>query len=138
MDELKEKAALLHSQGYNCAQSVCAVFADKLPLDEDTLFKLTEGFGAGTGNLQGSCGALSAAVMIAGLFNSGGKDSEKKTKGQTYRLTSMINKEFEKKAGAIYCKDIKGVGTGKVLRSCDGCIDDAIDIIRDLIFKDQQ
>ena len=51
-----EKALMLHHQGYNCAQAVCAVFADKVNLDEDTLFRLSEGFGAGTGNLQGACG----------------------------------------------------------------------------------
>ena len=137
MDNLKEKAALLHSQGYNCAQSVCGVFADKLNIDEDTLFKLSEGFGAGTGNLQGSCGALSAAIIIAGLCNSGGINSIKKTKGHTYKLTATLNQAFQEKVGSIYCKDIKGINTGNVLRSCDGCIDDAIDIIQEYIFKSE-
>ena len=94
---------MLHHQGYNCAQAVCAVFADKVNLDEDTLFRLSEGFGAGTGNLQGACGALSAAVILAGLYNSGGKDSKVRTKGQTYRLTAKMNNEFAERVGSIYC-----------------------------------
>ena len=76
MDKIKEKALELHSQGNNCCQSVCIAFADKLNIDENILFKIGEGFGAGMGNLQGSCGALSAAVIIAGLYNSGGKDAD--------------------------------------------------------------
>ena len=107
-------------------------------IDKDILFKLSEGFGAGMGNLQGSCGALSAAVMIAGLINSGGIDAERRTKAKTYRLVAEINKEFVEKAGSMYCKDIKGVGTGRVLRSCDGCIEDACDIIDNLLLTDEK
>lgn len=132
-----EKALILHSQGYNCAQAVCAVFTEKLNMDEDLLFRLSEGFGAGTGNLQGSCGALSAAVMIAWLYNSGGKDSKVRTKGQTYRLTAKMNNEFAERVGSIYCKDIKGIETGNILKSCDGCILEAVKIIKEYIFKEQ-
>lgn len=137
MDNLKEKALILHSQGYNCAQAVCAVFADRTGLDEDMLFRLSEGFGAGTGNLQGACGALSAAVILAGLYNSGGKDSEKLTKGSTYKLAAKLNNEFTERVGSIYCKDIKGIETGNILKSCNGCIFDAIDIIEENIFNKQ-
>ena len=136
MDNLKEKALILHSQGYNCAQAVCAVFAEKIGLDEDILFRLSEGFGAGTGNLQGACGALSAAVILAGLYNSGGKDSKIRTKGQTYRLTAKINNEFADLVGSMNCKDIKGLETGHILKSCDGCIESAVYIVNNLILKD--
>lgn len=133
MDKIKEKALQLHSQGNNCCQSVCLAFADKLGIDENILFKISEGFGAGMGNLQGSCGALSAAVMIAGIYNSGGKDAEKRTKSKTYRLVSQINNEFIKEAGSMYCKDIKGIETEKILKSCDGCIEAAVDIINNML-----
>lgn len=132
-----EKAFMLHNKGYNCAQAVCAVFADKVNLDEDTLFRLCEGFGAGTGNMQGACGALSAAVILAGLYNSGGKDSKIRTKGSTYRLTAKINNEFAERIGSIYCKDIKGIETGNILKSCDGCILEAVQIIQEYIFNNK-
>lgn len=138
MNKIKEEALSLHSQGYNCCQSVCMAYADKLNMDKDILFKLSEGFGAGMGNLQGTCGALTAATMIAGLVNSGGINAERRTKTKTYRLAAEINKEFAEKAGSMYCKDIKGVGTGKVLRSCDGCIEDACDIIDSLLLTDDK
>lgn len=136
MSELKEKALDYHSQGYNCCQSVCMAFEDKLNIDKDILFKISEGFGAGMGNLQGSCGALSAAAIIAGLLGSGGIDAQKRTKAKTYKLVSEISKEFANRVGSIYCKDIKGLGTGRILKSCDGCIEEAVDIISEIIFKE--
>ena len=36
--------------------------------------------------------------------------------------------------GTVVCKDLKGIETGKVIRSCDGCIEDAAGIIADLLF----
>lgn len=62
-----EQAVELQSRGYNCAQSTACVFADEVGVPKEILFKATEGFGAGAGTMEGICGALSAAIMIAGL-----------------------------------------------------------------------
>ncbi len=35
------------------------------------------------------------------------------------------------------CKDIKGIETGNILKSCDGCILEAVKIIKEYIFKEQ-
>ena len=47
--ELKDR----HARGYNCAQVVLCSYADVLSIDEETLFQISEGFGAGwyDGNL---------------------------------------------------------------------------------------
>ena len=137
MDKITEKALLLHNQGNNCCQSVCLAFADKLGIDEEVLFKISEGFGAGMGNLQGSCGALSAAVMIAGIYNSGGKDAAVRTKAKTYKLVSQMNNEFVDLVRSMCCKEIKGLETGHVLKSCDGCIETAVYIVKKFIFKEK-
>ena len=49
MEERIEKALENHSKGYNCAQAVACAFCDLVSMDENTLFKITEGFGAGMG-----------------------------------------------------------------------------------------
>jgi hypothetical protein len=41
--------------------------------------------------------------------------------------------KFEQKNKSIICKEIKGVETGEVLRSCDGCIEDAVAILDELL-----
>ena len=58
--------------GYNCAQSVACAFADKVDLDKVALFKVTEGLGLGMGGMNGTCGAISAAAVLAGLKDSTG------------------------------------------------------------------
>ena len=36
-----------HNRGYNCAQSVACTYCDLVGVDEETMFKATEGFGLG-------------------------------------------------------------------------------------------
>lgn len=44
--------------------------------------------------------------------------------------------EFEQKNGSIVCRELKGIDTGKVLRSCDGCIEDGIRILGEYLLDD--
>ena len=59
--ELKDR----HARGYNCAQVVLCSYADVLSIDEETLFQISEGFGAGMGGMMETCGAVTAMFMAA-------------------------------------------------------------------------
>ncbi len=124
----KETAAMYHQKGFNCAQSVACTFADQVDMNEEELFRIMEGFGLGMGGMQGTCGALSGAVAIMSLKNSKGTE-DPTNKGKTYKLCRPMLEAFAKKNGATICRELKGVDTGVVLRSCPGCIDDAVDIL---------
>jgi len=126
MEERIAKSMELHKKGYNCCQAVACAFLDKTDLDEETMFRLTEGFGLGMGGMKGTCGAISGAVVLAGLKNSTGNLEKPDSKGATYKLSKQIVNEFIEKNQSIVCKEIKGVETGEVLRSCNGCIKDAL------------
>ncbi len=123
-----EKAVSLHDKGYNCAQAVVCAFADDLGLDEQTAYKISEAFGLGVGQMQ-ICGAVSGACMLAGMKNSGGLENVGKTKGETYKINRAIADEFKQMNSSVICKELKGVETGTVLRSCTGCIEDAVKIV---------
>ena len=41
--------------------------------------------------------------------------------------------EFLSDCMAVICKDLKGIETKKVLRSCDGCIEDAAKILEQVM-----
>lgn len=129
----KELAIALHDKGYNCCQSVVCAFKDELGVDETTLFKAGEGFGFGMGNSNGTCGAVSGAVMAAGFKNSTANFDGPKSKADTYALCKKILDSFEKKNGSLVCKDLKGIETGVVLRSCPGCIEDAVEIVQEVL-----
>ncbi len=125
-----------HDRGFNCAQSVACTYADLVGMDEQTLFRMTEGLGLGMGGMQGTCGALSGACVLAGLKNSGGDLDAPTTKAQTYQLSRELVRQFQEKAGATACKDLKGVETGVVLHPCPDCITDAAAIVEQVLFPE--
>ena len=72
MESRVEKTIELHNKGYNCAQSVACAYCDLVGVDEVTMFKMTEGLGLGMGGMEGTCGALTGACVLAGMKNSSG------------------------------------------------------------------
>ena len=130
--EIKDK----HTRGYNCAQIVLCSYAEELGIDEETLFRISEGFGAGMGGMMQTCGAVTAMFMALGLANSSGDLQACDTKTQTMKKVRELAAEFEKKNGSIVCRELKGIDTGKVLRSCDGCIEDGIRILGEYLLDD--
>ena len=134
MTERAERALRLHDKGYNCAQAVVCAYCDRFGLDEETAYKMAEGFGLGMG-LMDTCGALTGAFMLAGLRGSKGTAHPGETKGQTYKTTKMLAAAFREKNGTYLCRELKGVADGKVRRSCPGCIEDACALVEQYLTK---
>jgi len=126
--EKVEKALKNHKSGYNCAQSIVCAYSDMFGVDEKTAFRMAEGFGLGMGAME-TCGAITAMAMITGMKESDGNLESSSTKKVCYKKVKEMIKEFKQKNGSIICSELKGVGTGTVLRSCEGCIEDAVEII---------
>lgn len=129
----KELAIAYHDKKFNCAQAVACSFAKDLGVEEDVLFKACEGFGLGMGGMCATCGAVSGAVMAAGFQNSDGNLANPQTKADTYQLSRKIVEQFIEKNGSAVCRDLKGIDTGKVLRSCPDCIMDAVEIAENIL-----
>ena len=134
MESRIEKAIERHHMGYNCAQAVACTYCDLLGFDEETTFKMVEGFGFGMGTMNGTCGALSGAVAVLGMMNSKGL-GQYVSKKSGYAIGREIEEGFVAKNGATICRALKGVVTGKVLRSCDGCIEDACAEVEKMLAK---
>ena len=47
METRVDKVAEKHKSGYNCAQAVACAYCDLIGIDEETMFRLTEGLGLG-------------------------------------------------------------------------------------------
>lgn len=92
----KELARHKFLNGYNCAQAVLCTYAQDLGMDEETAYRLAEGFGSGIPGLQSLCGACSAMIMVESLKNCAKKDLEKPTRPATYAKIREVTKEFEK------------------------------------------
>ena len=126
--EKVQQALINHHKGYNCAQSVACAFAEDLGRNEKEVFEIMEGFGLGMGSMT-TCGAVSAMAAVAGMKESDGNLEKPASKKNSYKASKAMIKEFQDKNGSIICREIKGVDTKKVLRSCDGCVEDAAAIV---------
>ena len=124
----KEMAVMLHGKGFNCAQSVACAFCHVMGADPEQVFKHAEAFGFGMGTM-GTCGAVSAMALVTGMKLSDGNMDDPKTKRQCYDMMKTLTGEFEKKNSSIICSQLKGVDTGTPLRSCNGCIEDAVELL---------
>lgn len=124
----KEQAVMLHKSGFNCAQSVACSFCNVMGMNPEAAFKLAEPLGFGMGSM-GTCGAVSAMALVVGMKMSDGDMDHPGTKKECYKMMQTLTEEFVKKNSSIVCSEIKGVHTGKVLRSCNGCIEDAVKLL---------
>ena len=120
--ELKNRTGDAH---YNCAQAVACVFAEETGMSEETLRQLGAGFGLGMGTMEATCGALCGAQMVLGLREYHGKPIRDKA--------AELFKAFKDRCGGTLCRELKGVGTGKVLCSCDDCVRNATALLEERI-----
>ena len=128
MGVLAERAVENHRKGYNCAQAVACAFCEKLGRDEKEVFEMMEAFGLGMGTM-GTCGAVSGMAAVAGMVESDGALDAPRTKKQSYKAMKELTEKFIAKNQSVICREIKGVETGKVLRSCPGCVQDASELL---------
>ncbi|MBE6102994.1 MAG: C_GCAxxG_C_C family protein [Selenomonas ruminantium] len=110
----RAEQAAEYKKKFNCAQAVIMAFKEEIGLSEENLLAMGSGFGSGMGGMEATCGALCGAAMTMGFLNKSGQP--------TKLLTSEMLAEFKEKAGATICKDLKGIGTGKVLCPCPDCV----------------
>lgn len=132
-----EEAVKRHKSGYNCAQAVVCTYCDLLGTQEKDAFRMSEGFGAGMGGKENTCGALSGAVMLTGLKSSDGSLEAPKSKGRTYKLSKEITERFQQECGATICKELKGIETGTPRYSCPDCVRAAARIAEEVLFGEE-
>jgi len=131
MSERIKLANEFHSKGYSCSQSVAVACADLVDVPKEILFRATEGFGAGMGTMDGVCGALTGGLLIAGLKNSSGNLDSPNSKASTMKISKAMLASFREKSGAIICRELKGVDTGKMICSCPDCIKHGVEIVEE-------
>lgn len=118
--------------GYNCAQAVMCTYCELLGISPSDGYRLSEGFGGGIAQSRGTCGALTALVMLAGLKCSDGKDGVGETKMVTYDAIQKMFAEFEAKTGSTLCSKLKWEDT----YPCIDCVTDAAVLAEKYLFAD--
>lgn len=137
MESRIEQTIEKRNKAYNCAQAVACTYCDLVGLDEQMMFRMTEGLGAGMGNMEGTCGAVAGACILAGMVKSTGNLENPDSKGITGKLSREIMDQFMERNSTVTCKELKGKETGQMLRSCPDCIRDASEFVEKLVFEDK-
>ncbi len=101
-----DNAVALFMQGYNCAQSTAAAFADDFGLEASLVLRSTAGFGGGMGGLRETCGAVSAMVYIAGLHAGTYGPEDLTAKKALYDLVKRMVQEFSEQHGTTCCRQL--------------------------------
>ena len=124
----KEMAVMLHGKGFNCAQSVACSFCHVMGADPVTVFRHAEAFGYGMGAMD-TCGAVTAMALVTGMKISDGNLDKPQTKHECYDMMKTLIEEFTAKNSSTICSKLRGEDTGTPLRSCNGCIEDAVELL---------
>lgn len=113
-----------YQKGYTCSQAVISAFARDLGLNEQTAYRLFEGFGGGFGGKQEVCGAFSAACAVISFYKSTGT-MDGTSKADTYKFIRQAADVFEKEYGSIRCKEILHGNSPKAFQ-CGMKVKDAV------------
>lgn len=114
----RRERAVLYKREHNCCQAVLLAFGPELGIPEERLLAMGACFGSGMGCMEETCGALCGAQMVQGLLQFDGRRMNPQA--------SQLQSEFAKRCGATRCRDLKGVGSGRVLCSCEDCVRNAV------------
>jgi C_GCAxxG_C_C family probable redox protein len=107
MSQYTDLAVELFARGFNCAQSVAAVFCDRCDADYDTAVRAAAGFGGGLGCGE-VCGALSGAVMVVGQKYGPVEPEDAHEKENCHNATAELVGRFRARNGAVRCGDLLG------------------------------
>lgn len=109
--EHKKLAGDLFLEGYNCAQAVFLAFADVTGFDTETALRISSSFGGGMGRMREVCGAVSGALMVAGILW-GYTELDDTKKKEHYALVQEIARRFRGKHQTVVCRELlKGLET---------------------------
>lgn len=100
-----DRAEEFFMEGYNCAQSVFAAFADRYGITKQQALSMMQPMGAGVSAMREVCGAVSAMSLICGL-EEGSCDPSQMKKKEVYEANRRNLDTFTESFGSIVCRDI--------------------------------
>lgn len=109
MSERGDKAYNNFLSGYNCTQSVTLAYSDLLGFDEQTLLRLSGGFGGGMGRMREVCGTFSGVVMVLSMLYGYSEPRDIEGKKALYEKIRDLADRFRQDNGSIICRELLGL-----------------------------
>ena len=108
-EERVSRAVGFFRQGYNCAQAVCAAFADLYGLTEEQALRIAASFGGGIGRMHETCGAACGMFILAGLDCGATRAEDREGKLHNYEVVQQLAAEFRRRNGSLICAELLGM-----------------------------
>ncbi|WKY47144.1 C-GCAxxG-C-C family protein [Eubacteriaceae bacterium ES3] len=108
MDELEFDLFRLASKGYCCSQIIMKMALDLEGLENQDLIRAMGGLCNGIGGSQKTCGVLTGAIAVFGLYAGKGADGEYEKPGYN-RMVQEFMEWFEAENGSTECIDLIGL-----------------------------
>lgn len=133
------------STGFNCSQLIVKNFAEKLNYDENLASGIALGFGGGMGRLQETCGAVTGAFMVLGIYNDKMQIMQNDKKTAAYEMVRQFNNKFLELHKSTKCSELLGVDMKTLegqqvmkeknlsVNVCEKCVKDSIRILNEMI-----
>lgn len=99
--------------GMNCSQAVVAAFEDVTGFDRDTSLRVASALGGGMCRMREVCGAVSGAMVVLGMAEGEGADSDHAKKAALYKTGQEFAEKFKGEMGSIVCRELLGLPDGK-------------------------
>lgn len=103
------RAVAFFKDGYNCAQSVTAAFADLYGFTEEQAFKMAASFGGGIGRMRQTCGAACGMFLLVGLESGATDGADRSGKSRNYAIVQELARRFENESGSLICAELLGL-----------------------------
>ncbi len=100
-DSIVLKVDELFAAGYRCAESALMTVAERNNIQSDLIPRIASGFCGGISRTQGTCGAVSGAVMALNILY--GRNDPSVSIYDSYPPVQEFIRRFEEKFGSTNC-----------------------------------
>lgn len=102
-----------HKQGFNCAQSVAAAFADVVGVSVETMLTASTGFGGGVGGSHEElCGAISGGILVLSMLTPRTDGADTASRKKIYQQGREFRSRFQAVFGKTCCGELLAAKPG--------------------------
>lgn len=102
-----------HKQGFNCAQSVAAAFADVAGVSVETMLTASTGFGGGVGGSHEElCGAISGGILVLSMLTPRTDGADTASRKKIYEQSREFRSRFQAVFGKTCCGELLAAKPG--------------------------
>lgn len=100
----------LFNSGYRCAESVLMAVAESKNIQSDLIPRIASGFCSGLAHTNGTCGAVSGAIIAINLMK--GRSDPTESTEENYKAIQEFIEGFQKLFHSIQCGELTGCDLG--------------------------